>query len=87
MMSLSSTVTILSIFSLTMSKVNFPGVFTEIPSAIVVFPLTVSSELLSSDFFIAGYALDSTPIIFTSGCFSLTAVIIPATKPPPPIGT
>ena len=50
MISLSSTVTILSIFSLTMSKVNFPGVFTEIPSAMVVFPLTVSSELLSSDF-------------------------------------
>ena len=82
----SSTKTISSINSLIISKVILPGDFIEIPSAIVYPAFTACKEPISTDRFIAGYASDSTPIIFTLGFLDFIAIAMPAANPPPPIG-
>jgi hypothetical protein len=71
---------------LAISYVNLPGDFTDIPSAMVYPAFIFCKEPLASDSFIAGKALDSTPIILTLGFLDFMAIAIPAASPPPPIG-
>src|SRR3990172_2342542 len=75
-----------SINSLIILNVNSPGFLTEIPSAIVLFPSTDSNFPDSMDFFMAGNAVDCTPMTFTLGFFVFIARKTPAARPPPPIG-
>ena len=77
----SSTTVTSSKYLLAISYVSLPGDFTEIPSAIVYPDFIFCKEPFSRDCFIAGKALDSTPIIFTLGFFALIAIATPAAKP------
>ena len=83
----SSTVTISSRYLLHSAKVNSPGFFTAMPSAIV---LAVSSETTcpaSIEAFMPAAPAACTPITRTFGWSIFTAEATPEASPPPPIGT
>ena len=70
-----------------MSKVREPGVFTAIPSAIVDTDGNDTISLAFLDATIEAAPAALTPMTLILGFISFIAMAIPATRPPPPIGT
>ena len=83
----SVTVTTSSTYCFTSSRVLHPTFFTAIPSAIVGVAHTSQHSPFANASVIDAAFADSTPIILTEGFIDFIAVAIPASIPPPPIGT
>ena len=83
----SETVRISSQWSRTAAKVMSPGHPTAMPSAIVVIDVSGTGAPWRSDPGKAAAPSACTPITRTSGRAALMAMAMPASRPPPPVGT
>ena len=68
-------------------KIFSPGVFTAVPSAIVLALGKVTTCPASKLAFMQAAFSGSTPITLILGFKSLASVLTPVASPPPPIGT
>ena len=76
-----------STYSCTASKVTWPGQPTAMPSAMVRMCSSGTGCPSASDFGYAAAPAAWTPTTRTSGLRALTAMAMPASSPPPPVGT
>ena len=74
-------------FCCTYGKIFSPGVFTAVPSAMVLTLGSVVTFPFSRDFCMQLALAGSTPMTLILGFKSLASVDTPAASPPPPMGT
>ena len=83
----SETVRMSSTWSRTAANVTSPGRPTAMPSAMVFIESSFTGAPFASEPGYAAAPSACTPTIRTSGRIALTAIAIPASNPPPPVGT